>query len=96
VAWDASPEADVTGYEVSWGPLAGAYRRSALVAAPEVAATVYVAHGTHHVAVRAFNAERWASEYSATVLVTCDVGDDRAPKRLITVTAYAVRNVPAS
>jgi hypothetical protein len=96
VAWDANSEPDVTGYEVSWGPLPGAYRRSALVVAPETAATVYVPHGTSYVAVRAFNADRWASEYSEAVQVTCDAGDERPPRRVATVTGQVLRNVPVS
>jgi hypothetical protein len=88
LAWDA--EADVTGYEVSWGPLPGAYRRSVYVLAPESAATINVGHGTSYVAVRAFNAERWASEYSEPVTVTCDIGDERVPQRITVAPASLV------
>jgi hypothetical protein len=90
VAWDAEP--DVTGYEVSWGPLPGAYRRSVYVLAPEAAATINVAHGTSYVAVRAFSAERWASEYSEPVIVTCDIGTERVPPRItVTPTSLVLR-----
>jgi hypothetical protein len=91
LTWDASPEPDVTGYEVSWGPLPGAYRRSVLVMAPAVEATVNVAHGTSYVAVRAFSPERWASEYSEPIRVTCDVGDERTPPRVTSVTSLVLR-----
>jgi hypothetical protein len=88
VAWDAEP--DVTGYEVSWGPLPGAYRRSVYVVAPEVGATINVAHGTSYVAVRAFNAERWASPYTDPVAVTCDIGAERIPQRITVAPASLV------
>jgi hypothetical protein len=88
VAWEAEP--DVTGYEVSWGPLPGAYRRSVYVLAPEAEATINVAHGTSYVAVRAFNAERWASAYSEPVMVACDIGSERVPQRITVAPASVV------
>jgi hypothetical protein len=95
VAWDANAEPDVAGYVVAWGKGMRAYSRSVTVDATSTSMTVWVPHGTTYIGVLALNAEGSASEFSE-VVVTCDVGVERPPSRVATVTGQVLRNVPVS
>ncbi len=71
LAWDPSPDTDIAGYIVEWGPSAGAYDKS-LTVTPETTLcdVTELADGVHYFAVRAFNGAGLRSVYSNEVSAT--------------------------
>ncbi len=89
LAWDASPQPEVTGYNLYYGTAPGQYSNYVVCGNVTICTVTSLAAGTYYFAVTAYDASGGQSGFSNEVSTIIQAGTDSQPPVITSVTSTA-------